>query len=195
MRFCCSCGNPVVLQGVPNDTRARFVCLGCRAVHYTNPRILVACFAYFDRQILLCRRAFEPRRGLWTLPAGFMEDGESLEQAAARETEEETGVVIDPSSLKLYCILSLPEMNQVYITLRTELVSAPEVRAGPESLEVALLKEGDLQRDEWAFVGDLGQAWPAVLFKEIETGQFAIHQLRLGGSHLTRFEDRSFPLR
>jgi len=126
------------------------------------------------------------------MPAGFMEDGESIEQAAARETVEETGVNIQPGDFLLYSVLSLPEMNQIYVTLRSELPQVPEMKAGPESLEVRMIGENDIRRDEWAFASLLENNRPAELFREIRSGRFAIHQMRLGGSFEDRHATRSF---
>jgi ADP-ribose pyrophosphatase YjhB (NUDIX family) len=144
--------------------------------------------------MLLCRRAIEPRRGLWALPAGFVEDHESLEQAASRETLEETGVDIDPGLLLLYSVLSLPEMNQVYVTLRVELDEAPRVIPTPEALEVRFIGEGDIPREEMAFALFMGDQYPSEAYREIRLRRFSIHQMRLGGQFPTRHENRSFPL-
>jgi ADP-ribose pyrophosphatase YjhB (NUDIX family) len=192
MKYCSACGGPVALQIVDDDARPRFVCQSCMAAHYSNPKVLVACLAYHGDRILLCRRAREPGRGLWAIPAGFMEDGESIEQAAARETAEETGVDIQPRDLLLYSVLSLPEMNQIYVTLRAELSCMPEIKAGPESLEVRMIGETDIRRDEWAFASLLENNRPSELFREIRSGRFAIHQMRLGGSFEDRYATRSF---
>jgi ADP-ribose pyrophosphatase YjhB (NUDIX family) len=194
MNFCSSCGSRVQLSSVPGDSRLRFVCGSCREIHYSNPKILVACLAYFEERVLLCRRALEPCRGLWALPAGFMENHESLEQAASRETVEETGVEIDPSALLLYSVLSLPEINQVHVTLRAELDRVPRIVPGPEALEVRMIAEPDVSRDEMAFAILMDNIYPSVTYKEIRTRQFAIHQIRLGGQFPTPHESRLFPL-
>jgi ADP-ribose pyrophosphatase YjhB (NUDIX family) len=195
MRFCSSCGQPVALHQIANDARPRFVCSSCGSVHYSNPRILVACLAYHGERILMCRRAHEPRRGLWALPAGFMEENESLEQAAARETLEETGVEVSPAALVLYSILSLPHMNQVYVTFRTELPTVPQMQPGPESLDVALIGEHDIRRDEWAFGSLLSESRPAEMFREIRTRTFSIHQMRHGDLFEMRDESRVHALK
>ena len=89
MKFCTSCGSRVLLQIPQGDDRERFVCGSCELVHYTNPRVIVGCLPVYEGRVLLCRRAIEPRRNYWTLPAGFMENGETTLQGAARETWEE----------------------------------------------------------------------------------------------------------
>ena len=89
MKFCSECGAPVELRIPEGDTLPRFVCSACRTIHYQNPRMVVGCIVEWDGKILLCRRAIEPRYGLWTVPAGFMENGETTYQGALRETLEE----------------------------------------------------------------------------------------------------------
>jgi hypothetical protein len=92
----------------------------------------------------------------------------------------------------LYSVLSLPEMNQIYVTLRSELPHVPEMKAGPESLEVRMIGETDIRRDEWAFAPLLDNDRPSAMFREIRSGRFAIHQMRLGGSFEDRYATRSF---
>jgi ADP-ribose pyrophosphatase YjhB (NUDIX family) len=161
-------------------------------VHYQNPKILVSCLAHFEDRLLMCRRAQEPGRGLWSVPAGFMEINETIEQAAAREAEEETGLQIDPLDLDLYGVLSLPELNQVYITLRIELKDWPRLTPGPEALDVALLREQDLEPSDWAFSGPMIQQESSILFDEIRAKKFGIHKSRLSNSH--DYENRTYAL-
>ncbi|HEY9199266.1 MAG TPA: NUDIX hydrolase, partial [Gammaproteobacteria bacterium] len=86
MKFCSNCGAQVSLRVPPGDSRPRYVCDACTTVHYQNPKIVAGCIPVWEDRVLLCRRAIEPRYGLWTLPAGFMENGETTQQAARRET-------------------------------------------------------------------------------------------------------------
>jgi ADP-ribose pyrophosphatase YjhB (NUDIX family) len=148
MNYCSHCGSPVT-QSIPaGDNRVRFVCSRCHLVHYQNPRIVAGCLPVWGEKILLCRRAIEPRRGYWTLPAGFMENGETLEQAAARETEEEACARV--RGLSLYTLFDLPHISQVYMFFRAELVNL-DFAAGDESLEVRLFDERDIPWSELAF--------------------------------------------
>ncbi len=148
MNFCSSCGAAVILKVPDGDHLPRFVCTRCETIHYQNPKIVAGCIVEWQEKILLCRRAIEPRHGTWTLPAGFMENGETTMEAAARETQEEAcAPVVD---LKLYCMYSLPHINQVYIMFRGN-SPAGEAAAGPESLEVAFVGENDIPWDEIAF--------------------------------------------
>ncbi len=130
------------------DTLLRFVCKHCQTIHYENPKIVVGCLPEWEDQILLCKRAIEPRYGLWTFPAGFMEKHETLEDAAARETLEEAEAWVEIS--QLYAIFSIPHVNQVYIVFRGTMKHAT-FGAGRESLEVALFKREEIPWSKLAF--------------------------------------------
>ena len=148
MNFCSNCGASVSHEIPPGDDRPRAVCKACNTIHYENPRIIAGCLPYYEDQVLLCRRAIEPRKGYWTLPAGFMENGETVEQGAAREAWEEALLKIDRQ--QLYSMFSLPHINQVYIFYLAE-VADLDFGAGPESLEVKLFPIEDIPWDELAF--------------------------------------------
>jgi ADP-ribose pyrophosphatase YjhB (NUDIX family) len=148
MIYCSNCGKRVIKKIPAGDNRTRYVCDACQTVHYQNPKIVAGCLPVWDNRILLCRRAIEPRYGLWTLPAGFMENGESTEQAAARETwEEACGKVTD---LTLYGVFSIPHINQVYMMFRAQLESE-DYQPGEESLEVRLHRQHEIPWQELAF--------------------------------------------
>jgi ADP-ribose pyrophosphatase YjhB (NUDIX family) len=148
MNYCSDCGAPVTLKVPAGDNLPRFVCAACQAIHYQNPRIVAGCIPEWEDKILLCRRAIEPKHGLWTVPAGFMEIGESTEQAAARETLEEAKAEVEITSL--YGVFSLPHVSQVYILFRGAL-RKPDFGAGSESLEVALFRPEEIPWDTLAF--------------------------------------------
>jgi len=148
MRFCPSCGAPVTLRTPPGDHLPRHVCDACGAVHYENPRLVVGCVPELEGRILLCKRAIEPRRGYWTLPAGFMENGETLQQAAARESAEEALARVEIGSL--LAIVHVLHAHQVHVFFRARLARA-EFGAGPESLEVALVDPVDIPWSDIAF--------------------------------------------
>ena len=131
-----------------DDSRERHVCESCGVVHYFNPRNVVGSIPVFENQILLCRRAIAPRHGYWTLPAGFMELGESTSAGAARETQEEAGAIVDIGPL--YSLLNVPHAEQVHLFYLANMTS-PEFHAGEESLEVALFQEQDIPWNEIAF--------------------------------------------
>ena len=148
MKFCSACGTPVEVRIPEGDERERFVCPACDTIHYQNPNIVTGCIPEWRDQILLCRRAIEPRHGLWTLPAGFMENGETTQQGAARETWEEARAHIEVG--ELYSLFNLPRINQVYMLFRARLLDT-DFGPGPESLEVRLFREDEIPWDEMAF--------------------------------------------
>lgn len=149
MKFCSHCGSDRVEARVPDgDTMARFVCVQCATIHYQNPKVVVGCLPAWDGQVLLCKRAIEPRRGLWTLPAGFLENGETVTAGAMRETAEEANARVEIDDL--YTLISLPQINQVYMMFRARLLDL-DFGPGTESLEVALVAEADIPWEALAF--------------------------------------------
>ena len=148
MKFCSKCGANVRLVIPDGDDRHRHVCVNCSTIHYQNPRIIAGCLPIHDDKVLLCKRAIEPRYGLWTLPAGFMENGESTEQGALRESWEEARARLELHGL--YTLFSLPEINQVYMFFKGNLTDL-DFSAGPESLEVELFEEHQIPWHELAF--------------------------------------------
>jgi len=149
MNYCSQCGAEVHVTVPAGDHLPRHVCPACGTIHYQNPKIVTGCIPEWEDRILLCRRAIEPRLGLWTLPAGFMENGESTAQGAARETREETGAEVRIRAL--YSSFSLPHISQVYMLFRGELLAPDGFGPTPESLEVALFREQDVPWEEIAF--------------------------------------------
>lgn len=145
---CPQCGAPVTQTIPAGDNLPRAVCTRCAHIHYENPRLIVGCIAEWQGRILLCRRAIEPRTGYWTLPAGFMENGETTAQAALRETREEAGadIAIDAA----FAIFSLPCFNQIHLFYRATMTMA-DFAAGEESLEVRLFLPAEIPWDELAF--------------------------------------------
>lgn len=148
MIFCSNCGARVVEKTPTGDNRTRHVCEACDTVHYQNPKIVAGCLPVWEGRLLLCRRAIEPRYGLWTLPAGFMENGESTDQAAARETLEEACALVQ--RMELYGVFSIPHINQVYMMFRGQLQS-PDFGPGEESLDARLFAEHEIPWDQLAF--------------------------------------------
>ncbi|MDZ7829592.1 MAG: NUDIX hydrolase [Halofilum sp. (in: g-proteobacteria)] len=149
MYYCPDCGSSRIDWRIPaDDNRERHVCGDCGNIHYQNPRNVAGCIVEHEGRLLLCRRAIEPRRGLWTVPAGFMENHETLEQAAARETREEA--LAEVRDLSLYAVFSLPHISQVYVLFRA---TSPDgsADAGPESLDVDWFTERQIPWDTLAF--------------------------------------------
>jgi ADP-ribose pyrophosphatase YjhB (NUDIX family) len=174
IRYCQLCGAVVSFTVPPGDNLPRHVCPNCGHIHYENPRLVVGCIAEHNGSILLCRRAIEPRLGFWTLPAGFMENGETTADAARRETLEEAGanVLIDAP----FAMVSLAHINQVHLFYRGRLASA-EYCAGEESLEVAMFRPADLPWEQLSF-RSVGLCLERYL-SDRERGSFGFHESHL----------------
>ena len=171
MKFCSECGSARIVYKVPErDNLPRFVCEDCHIIHYQNPKIVTGCLPVWEDKVLLCKRAIEPRYGLWTLPAGFMENNETVEQAAIRETWEEAKANVEP--LSLYVILSLPHISQVYMMFRTKLRDL-KFAPGIESLDVQLFSQNEIPWDELAF--PVIQRTLTYYFQDRATEQFPLH--------------------
>lgn len=171
MNYCSHCGHhPVARLIPPGDTRERFVCTACGTIHYQNPRNVGGTIPVWGDAVLLCRRAIEPRRGFWTLPAGFMELGETTSQCAARETLEEAGARVEIESL--FSLLNVPHVEQIHFFYLARLLDT-DIEAGEESLEVRLFTEDEIPWDDIAF--------PTVTqtlrfyFADRRAGQYSLH--------------------
>jgi ADP-ribose pyrophosphatase YjhB (NUDIX family) len=148
IKFCNSCGAAVTHRIPEGDSLARAVCDTCGTIQYQNPKIVVGCVPVHGDRILICKRAIEPRHGLWTLPAGFMENNESAAEGAAREALEEANARVDIEDL--YTVYSIPHISQVYMMFRARLLDT-DVSPGAESLEVKLVREDEIPWDQLAF--------------------------------------------
>jgi ADP-ribose pyrophosphatase YjhB (NUDIX family) len=149
MKFCSNCAHPVTLAVPPGDHLPRFVCANCGTIHYENPRIIAGCVIESEGKILLCKRAIEPRHGFWTAPAGFMENAESVQDAAAREAMEEALAHVKIGSL--LAIVNVLRAHQVHIMFRATLID-PSFGIGPESLESRLYAEEEIPWNDLAFL-------------------------------------------
>lgn len=152
MKFCSECAHPVTLLVPPDDNRLRHVCSQCGTIHYHNPKMVIGSIPVWaqdgEARVLLCRRAIEPRLGYWTLPAGYMENGETTAEAAVRETLEEAGARIQLHDL--FSLINVPHVHQVHLFYRATLLDL-DYAAGIESLEVRLFTEADIPWNEIAF--------------------------------------------
>ena len=174
MKFCSHCGSSTLRFRIPEgDALPRHVCEVCGTIHYVNPKIVVGCLPEWQDRILLCKRAIEPRLGLWTLPAGFLENGETLVAGALRETLEEANARVEIG--ELYTVISLPHISQVYMMFRARLLD-PNVSPGLESLEVKLVTEDEVPWDQLAF---------AMVKRTLEH----FFEDRKNGAFVTRFGD------
>ena len=185
MKFCSYCGSSEVEQKVPDgDNRLRYCCLQCDAIFYENPKIVTGCIAQWQDKILLCKRAIQPRLGTWTLPAGFMENHETIQEAAARETYEEATAKI--SNLHLYTIYNLPHISQVYIIFRGD-VEDGTASPGAESMEVEFVAEQDIPWNDLAF--PIIQESLELYFADRKQGKFNLHS-----GEIRRMPDRNIQI-
>lgn len=148
MQFCTQCASPVESRVPDGDNRPRFVCTSCGWIHYQNPRMVVGCVPEYDGEILLCKRSIEPRYGFWTVPAGFMELGETVAAAALRETWEEAMARVELGPM--FALVDVVHAGQVHAFFAATL-PAPEFGAGEETLETRLFAPDEIPWDELAF--------------------------------------------
>ena len=174
IKHCRACGTAVNYIVPADDTRPRAVCPACGTVHYENPLNVVGTVPYWEDQVLLCKRNIEPRYGFWTLPAGFMELGETTAQGAARETDEEAGAHIRMGPLfSLMNVMRVGQVHMYYLAPLTDTVFNP----GPESIEARLFREDEIPWDEIAFrtVRETLKRY----FEDRRKGSFGFHTLDL----------------
>lgn len=170
INYCCYCAAPVSLRIPPGDSLPRHVCEACGAVHYRNPRLVVGALPVWEDKVLLCRRAIEPRLGCWTLPAGFMENQETVADAALRETREEACANIELGAM--YTMISVPHISQVHVIYRARLLDL-DFAPGDETLEVALFDEARIPWEEIAF--RTGAMTLRHFFADRASGSFGFH--------------------
>tara|TARA_R110002049_G_scaffold204275_1_gene374837 strand:- start:6 stop:602 length:597 start_codon:yes stop_codon:yes gene_type:complete len=177
MKFCSNCGNTVELRIPDGDNRERYCCPACDTIHYQNPRLVLGTVPVRGDKILLCRRAIEPRYGYWTLPAGFMENGETLEQGASRETDEEAGIEFTLGNV--FSMLSVPHVGQVHMFYLATMESE-HIGGGPETLEARLFSEDQIPWDNIAFhTVTKTLRW---FFEDRHSGQFGVHSAHIDWS-------------
>lgn len=170
IKHCRACGSEVDYLIPADDNRERAVCPACGTVHYVNPLNVVGTVPVWQDRVLLCRRNIEPRYGLWTLPAGFMELGETTEQGAVRETDEEAGARVELEGL--FAVLNVVRVGQVHLFYRARLLDT-DFHPGPESIEVRLFEESQVPWDELAF--RTVRETLLRYFEDRRRGQFRLH--------------------
>jgi ADP-ribose pyrophosphatase YjhB (NUDIX family) len=170
MNFCSNCGHKVTVRIPPDDDLPRHICDKCNTVHYQNPKLVVGCIPEWEDQILLCRRAIEPRHGKWTLPAGFLENGETVADGARRETIEEAQANVD--GLTPYALFDITHVNQIYFMFRSRLLDL-NFGPGKESLDVRLYAEHEIPWDEIAF--PVIRETLKLYFQDKKSGRFRFH--------------------
>jgi ADP-ribose pyrophosphatase YjhB (NUDIX family) len=170
IRHCRACGAPTEYRTPADDNRERAVCTACETIHYENPLNVVGTVPEWDGRVLLCLRNIEPRRGFWTLPAGFMELGETSSEGALRETLEESGAEIALGPL--FTVLDVPHVGQLHLYYRARMLS-DRLDPGPETIEARLFEESEIPWDSLAFrtVRFTLERW----FADRRRGQFETH--------------------
>jgi ADP-ribose pyrophosphatase YjhB (NUDIX family) len=148
MKFCSNCAAPLARRVPPGDSLPRYLCDQCGEIHYQNPRLVVGCVPELDGRLLLCRRAIEPRYGYWTLPAGFMENGETVAEGALRETLEEAGARVALGAA--FSMISVPRVNQVHLFYLARVLDFG-VKPGAETLEIRMFEEAHVPWQDIAF--------------------------------------------
>ena len=175
IRHCKACGAATEYRIPADDNRERATCTGCGAVHYENPLNVVGTVPAWQDQVLLCRRNIEPRHGYWTLPAGFMELGETAAEGALRETVEEAGAHIELGPL--FTFLNVVRVGQLHLYFRARLLDT-DFAPGPETIEAQLFREDQIPWDELAFrtVRETLKHY----FEDRRRGQFELHSADIG---------------
>ena len=171
MKYCQHCAAPLIIRVPEGDDKPRHCCDDCDVIFYQNPKNVVGTLTIHGEKVLLCKRAIQPRVGKWTLPAGFMENGESSLNGAIRETKEEAGANVILTDNSLYTLFNLPSINQVYMFFRAEL-AALEFNPGPESEDVALFSEAEIPWDEIAF--PVVKSTLEHYFQDLKTNHFPV---------------------
>jgi ADP-ribose pyrophosphatase YjhB (NUDIX family) len=193
MKYCGECGMKTERKWIEADGRLRDVCESCGITHYQNPRVIVASIVHCADRVLMCRRAQEPGRGQWFMPTGYLECGETMEECAARETREDTGIVFEPADLKLASIINLTAIDQISIAFRIELDSEPVITCGPECLEAAFMAEERVLNEELAWRNSLGTA-PGTFFQELRSGMFTIKVITVGTQEGAGFKTTNYSI-
>lgn len=175
MNYCSNCGQPVVLRIPSGDNLPRHVCDHCDTIHYQNPNVVAGCIPIWENKILICKRAIDPQYGKWTLPAGFLENGETVQQGAMRETMEEATAKI--SNLELFGMFNITHVNQVYVMFRGQLEEY-DFSPGVESLECKMVTEDEIPWEELAF--PVVDKTLKLFLKDRNQNQFNVHTEDIG---------------
>jgi ADP-ribose pyrophosphatase YjhB (NUDIX family) len=170
IQHCRVCGAATQYRIPPDDNRDRAICSACGEIHYENPLNVVGTVPVWGDQVLLCRRNIEPRHGMWTLPAGFMELGESTAEGALRETIEEAGANVQMQ--ELFSVLNVVRVGQVHFFYRARMLDTT-LNPGPESIEARLFREDEIPWDQLAF--RTVRQTLELFFEDRRRGQFSVH--------------------
>ena len=176
MNYCPECGGPLLRHIVGGDQRNHWFCQRCQAAHHLYPRVVVTAFVSCGDRLLWVQRDLSPQRGKWAIPGGFLEQGESLAEGAARELHEEAGILLPPQQFQLYMTGSITFMNQVYVGFRTT-VATDLCLPGAESMDSRFFTRQECPWDQVAYpqVNDaIRQA-----YDDLDSGSFAVWQAEM----------------
>ncbi|MBN7797506.1 NUDIX hydrolase [Parahaliea mediterranea] len=180
MNFCSNCGSALESFVPDGDNVLRKGCLSCGFIHYINPTILVACVVHADDRVMWIKRRTEPRINTWSLPSGFMELGETLQEGALRELYEETGLKASPRELRLYSVGTIEAINQVHVHFRLPYKGQDFLRETAEASEVRFLKYEELHGRELAYpVLNLSSQ---TFYQEMKASKYGVHIGRIKSS-------------
>jgi len=149
MNYCTHCGHSLHVGQIGTDPIKRYYCAECGMIHYSNPKMVVGCVPFFEDKVLLCKRAIDPFVGFWNVPAGYLENGETVEEGAQRETWEEACAEVRIETL--HTVFSITHINQIYLHFRAALLNPDTFFPGEESLEAELFDEASIPWHELAF--------------------------------------------
>lgn len=166
--FCVKCGKQMIIAVPPADNLPRATCPSCSYIHYDSPSVLVSCLLFRDDRILWIKRATDPYAGLWASPSGFVESGETLEEAASRELLEETGLIVRPEGFSVYAVTSVLSVNQLYVSLIAPLPSM-DFCLTPEILDIRLARESEMVSSEYAYPAEV-QPWIHATYEHLRAG-------------------------
>jgi len=175
IKHCRTCGAPTRYAVPEGDNRERATCSACGTIHYENPTNIVGTVPVWEEKVLLCRRNIEPRYGLWTLPAGFMELGETSAEGALRETVEEAGANIELQ--ELFTVMNVVRVGQIHLYYRARLRDT-RFEPGPETIEAQLFDENDIPWEQLAF--RTVKETLRCFFEDRRRGEFGVHCADIG---------------
>ncbi len=182
-RFCPQCAGPLEQREIAGEFRNHWICGDCGYLHYVHPMVVTKCFVACGNRLLWVRRGIEPLYGLWAVPGGFLESGETLVQGAVREVREEAGVLLDPRSLKFYMLGTVTFINQVHIAFRTT-VDSLDCRPGVESLECRFFTRDECPWDKLAHP-EVKEAMEQA-YEDLDTGVYGIWHSELSADGYQR---------
>ena len=175
IQHCRVCGAATAYRIPADDNRERAICTACGEIHYENPINVVGTVPVWGDQVLLCRRSIEPRYGMWTLPAGFLELGESASQGALRETEEESGAHVELQGL--FTVLDVVRVGQIHLFWRARMLDT-HLAPGPETIEARLFREHEVPWEQIAF--RTVRRTLELFFADRQGGSFGFHEGQIG---------------